>query len=176
MAAFNFNFHCKENDKLKRFFPFGLIFAGVLGVATAAVQAQDITKNHKKSGLREALLRKFLRQNHCPDQAYADVFVAEADAHGIDWRLLPSISVVESGGGRTARGNNLFGWANGETTFNSIGEAIHYVASALSRGKSYRGKDIEGKLAAYNHNPDYKTMVMDLMRQISPTPEVASGD
>jgi hypothetical protein len=162
---------------MNRFFKSGLVFAGVLGVATASVQAdQNITENHKKPGLRAAMLRKFLRQNHCPDQAYAEVFVAEADAHGIDWRLLPSISVVESGGGRTARGNNLFGWANGGRSFTTISEAIHQVASALSRGKSYRGKDVPAKLAAYNHRPDYPARVLDLMRQISPSPEVTAAD
>src|SRR4051794_732043 len=162
---------------MKRFFQSGLIFAGVLGVATVATQADlNLTQSNKKPGLRAVKLRKFLRQNHCPDQAYAEVFVAEADAHGIDWRLLPSISVVESGGGRTARGNNLFGWANGDTSFTTIGDAIHQVASALSRGKSYRGKDVPAKLAAYNHRPDYPAKVLDLMRQISPSPEVTAAD
>jgi hypothetical protein len=50
------------------------------------------------------------------------------------------------------------------------------VASALSRGKSYRGKDVPAKLAAYNHRPDYPAKVLDLMRQISPTPEITAAD
>ncbi len=163
---------------MKRFLPSGMmIFAGVLGIATASGQSdRDVTKNRKKFDLRETILRKFLKDNHCPDQEYTELFVAEADAHGLDWRLLPSLALVESGGGRTARGNNLFGWANGKSTFNTIGEAIHHVAAALSYGKSYIGKDLDGKLAAYNHGTDYGAMVRDIMNQIAPRPRVEAAD
>lgn len=162
---------------MKRFLPSGLIFAGVLGIAAAGTQAdQDVTKNRKKFDLREAILRKFLRDNHCPDQEYTEVFIAEADQHGLDWRLLPSLALVESGGGRTARGNNLFGWANGKRTFTSIGEAIHTVAMSLAHAKAYRGKDLDGKLAAYNQGTDYRAMVRDIMNQIAPLPRIEAAD
>jgi hypothetical protein len=163
---------------MKRFLPSGfIIFAGVLGIAAASLHSdQDVTKNRKKFDLRETILRKFLRDKHCPDQQYTEVFLAEADAHGLDWRLLPSLAMVESGGGRTGRGNNLFGWANGKQTFTSIGEAIHTVASALAHGRSYRGKDVAGKLSAYNQATDYPAMVLDIMRQISPRQQVQAAD
>ncbi|HVV45962.1 MAG TPA: hypothetical protein VHC72_12190 [Bryobacteraceae bacterium] len=163
---------------MKRFLPSGLIvFAGILGIATATVQSdQDVTKNRKKLDLRAGILRKFLRDKHCPDQAFSEMFIAESDAHGLDWRLLPSLAFVESGGGRTAKGNNLFGWANGKRRFNSIGDAIHTVAAALAHGKPYRGKDIGGKLAAYNEGVDYPAMVLAVMRQISPRADVPSAD
>jgi len=163
---------------MKRFLPSGLmIFAGVLGIATASTHTdQDVTKLRKKFDLREALLRKFLKEKQCPAQAYAGVFVAEADAQGLDWRLLPSLAFVESGAGKAAKGNNLFGWANGKMAFDSIGQAIHTVASALAHGKAYRGKDLDAKLATYNHGPDYGAMVMDIMRQISPTATIEAAD
>jgi hypothetical protein len=163
---------------MKRFLPSGMmIFAGVLGIAGATAQAdQDVTKMRRKFDLRESILRRFLKENHYPAEKYAGVFVAEADAHGLDWRLLPSLSIVESGGGKRAAGNNLFGWSNGKVSFDSISEAIHHVAQALSIGKPYRGKDLNGKLLAYNHHPDYKAMVMDLMRQISATPQPDLAD
>lgn len=157
----------------KRYLKSGLViaFAGVLGIAAGSVNpAQDVTKDKRKSDTRSSILRKFLAENHCPDQDYAEMFVAEADTHGLDWRLLPSISVVESGGGRTARNNNLFGWNNGNYGFRSFGEAIHEVAAALSVARPYRGKDLRGKLAAFNHiREDYPTAVLHVMRQISPT-------
>jgi hypothetical protein len=163
---------------MKRFLPSGImIFAGVLGIAAATAQAeQDVTKTSKKFDLRETILRRFLRDHHCPDASYAPVFVKEADTHRLDWRLLPSLSFVESGGGKHARGNNLFGWANGRWTFDSIGEAIHHVAEVLSYGRAYRGKTLEAKLATYNHNIDYKTMVLRVMRQISATPDLEPAD
>jgi hypothetical protein len=163
---------------MKPFLPSGLvIFAGILGIAAAAAQVdQDVTKIRKKFDLRETILRRFLEARHCPAEDYAGVFVTEADAYGLDWRLLPSLSIVESGGGKHARGNNLFGWANGKMNFDSISEAIHHVAAALSLGRAYRGKDLNGKLLTYNHRPDYKAMVMDVMRQISPNPQPETGD
>lgn len=162
---------------MKRFLPSGLIFAGVLGIATAGTQAnQDVTKNRKKFDLREAILRRFLRDKNCPDQEYAGLFITEADTHGLDWRLLPSLALVESGGGKTAKGYNLFGWGNGKFSFESISEAIHTVAVALGHGKAYRGKDLDGKLATYNHGADYGAMVRQIMNQISPRVQVEAAD
>lgn len=162
---------------MKRFLQTSLIFAGVLGIAAAGSQAdQDITKSRKKFDLREAILRKFLRDNHCPDEKYTETFLAEADNHGLDWRLLPSLALIESGGGRTARGNNLFGWGNGKMSFSSIGDAIHTVANALAHGKAYRNKDLDAKLATYNHGIDYRAMVRAIMNQISPQQEVEAAD
>jgi len=162
---------------MKRFLPSGFIIcAGFLGMAAAARNAdEDVTKIRKKFDLREAVLRRFLKSRNCPAESYADVFVREADAHGLDWRLLPSLSIVESGGGKHAMGNNLFGWANGTTKFASISEAIHHVASALSVGRFYKGKSLDGKLATYNHRVDYKAMVTGIMEKISPVvqPEAA---
>ena len=162
---------------MKRFLPQGLmIFAGVLGIAATVHSDQDVTKSRKKFDLREAILRKFLHEKQCPDQEFTEVFLSEADAHGLDWRLLPSLAFVETGGGKTQRGNNLFGWANGQRTFTSIGDAIHTVASALSHAKAYRGKDTGAKLEAYNQGTDYKAMVLDIMRQISPRQQVQPAD
>jgi hypothetical protein len=163
---------------MKRLLPSGImIFASVLGIAAATAQAeQDVTKTSKKFDLRETILRRFLKDHHCPEAPWAPVFVREADTHGLDWRLLPSLSIVESGGGRHFRGNNLFGWANGHWTFDSIGEAIHHVAEVLSHGRAYRGKDLDAKLLTYNHRPDYRQMVLSVMRQISATPELESAD
>ena len=163
---------------MKRILPSGLmIFAGVLGIAAAATSGdQDVTKMRKKFDLREAILRKFFNEKHCPAEPYAGVFVSEADAYDLDWRLLPSLSFVESGGGKHAPGNNLFGWANGKMAFVSIGEAIHQVATTLSLGKAYRGKDLEGKLLTYNPRSDYKAIVTEVMRQISATRVVETGE
>lgn len=162
---------------MKRFLPQGLmIFAGVLGIAATVHSDQDVTKSRKKFDLRESLLRKFLKEKQCPDQEFTEVFIAEADAHGLDWRLLPSLAFVETGGGRAQKGNNLFGWANGKQTFNSIGDAIHTVAMALAHAKASRGKDTGAKLEAYNQGTDYKAMVLDIMRQISPRQQVQPAD
>ena len=159
---------------MKRFLQSGVVIvAGVLGIASATMHAdQDVTKMRKKFDLREAILRRFFRENHCPAENFAGIFVQEADAHGLDWRLLPSLSLVETGGGKHAPGNNLFGWANGKSSFESFGAAIHHVASFLEIGKPYKGKDLDGKLLTYNKRPEYKSLVTGVMRQISPDAQV----
>jgi hypothetical protein len=158
---------------MKRYLQSGVvIFAGVLGIAAGSVNpTHDITKTRRRFDLRSAILRKFLKEHNCPDQEYAEMFIAEADTHGLDWRLLPSISLVESGGGRDAKGNNIFGWSNGKARFRGFGEAIHEVAISLSGARPYAGKDTPGKLAAFNQErTDYSAIVMAIMKQISPRP------
>ena len=44
-------------------------------------------------------------------------FLEAADDYALDWRLLPSLSYVESTGGKAARNNNLFGWNSGRAQF-----------------------------------------------------------
>lgn len=161
---------------MKRFFQSGLVIAaGVLGVAAATAHAnefsknQDVTKDRKKFDLRESILRRFFKDHNCPAEAFAGVFVAEADAHGLDWRLLPSLAFVETGAGKQARHNNLFGWANGKSKFTSISEAIHEVAHVLAEGRSYKNKDLIAKLRAYNRNQGYKEVVTGVMERISPS-------
>jgi len=153
-----------------RILPPGLmIFTGLLGVAATAGSAdQDVTKMRKRFDLRETVLRRFFNRNHCPTVDYSSTFLAESDANGLDWRLLPSISFVESGAGKHAPGNNLFGWNNGLTSFASIAESIHHVAWALSHGVAYRGKTLESKLEIFNPEPVWKSTVLRVMNQISP--------
>src|SRR5260370_42391339 len=81
----------------------------------------DITKCNKNDP-RLTALQRFFRKGDCPAERLSDVFLFEADAHNLDWRLLPSLAVVESGGGKAYRGNNLFGWANGNAFFSTISE------------------------------------------------------
>ncbi|MCU1325690.1 MAG: hypothetical protein JWN34_1060 [Bryobacterales bacterium] len=164
---------------MKRFFQSGLVIAaGVLGVAAATAQSNefeknpDLTKNRKKFDLRETILRKFLKDQRCPAERFAGIFVAEADAHGLDWRLLPSLAFVETGAGKQARGNNLFGWANGKSRFDSISEAIHEVAHVLSEGRYYRDKTLLAKLRVYNRNSGYGALVTGVMERIAPAPLV----
>ncbi len=144
------------------------VMAGVLGVAAATGYAdRDEPKVNRKSDIREAILRRFLREKSSPVEGYAGTFIAEADAHKLDWRLLPSLAFVESGAGKHNRLNNLFGWNNGTSRFQSATEAIHHVAEALAEARPYKGKSIAQKLAAYNSNPGYRRLVTGVMNQIA---------
>ena len=98
-------------------------------------------------------------------------FVAEADEHEIDWRLLAAISVQESTGGKRmpAGTHNAFGWNSGRYKFKSFDEAIAYISDKFENGKYYRGKDTIGILKTYNPpsvNKNYSSQVLGIMIKI----------
>jgi len=145
-----------------------VVLAGVLGGASATAEMdRNAAPIQKKPDFRVAIVRKFFQTKSSPAEAYADTFVIEADNHHLDWRLLPSLAFVESGGGKQSHLNNLFGWDNGDSGFSSAREGIHRVAEALAEARPYKGKSLQGKLFAYNPNPGYHSLVTGVMRQIS---------
>lgn len=117
-------------------------------------------------------LSTFLSRLHCPVSNLAADFVRAADENNLDWRLLPSISVVESGGGKAYRNNNIFGWNNGTQTFATIRAGIREVAFKLGRSPLYRNRDSRAKLKVYNPDESYGGTVLEVMKRISPTGEM----
>jgi len=97
-----------------------------------------------------------------------DVFITAADENALDWRLLPSISIIESGGGKAAVNNNIFGWDGGRIVFKSIPHGIRTVAQVLSKSDLYRHKNTDDILRLYNPYPDYGFRVKAVMRSLGP--------
>ncbi len=143
------------------------VFAGLLAspVATKLEPAAPVAR--KPVDPRIVRLQRFLEERGCPVSKFAADFVEAADRFHLDWRLLPSISYIESGGGREYRGNNIFGWANGERAFPSIRAAIRVVASRLGRSRLYRHKNLDGILRTYNPDEMYGTRVKAVMFRLS---------
>ncbi len=125
---------------------------------------------YKSADVRFQRLKQFFHKSGSPIEHLAGVFIVEADANHLDWRLLPGLSVVESGAGKAYKGNNVFGWNNGDSSFHSIREGIHFVAERLAHGRYYRGKTLAQKLETYNPNDGYRQKVQSVMARISPTP------
>lgn len=105
-----------------------------------------------------------------PGRIYAKDFLDAADRYQLDWTLLPSICIVETGCGKTAARNNMFGWDSGRKRFSSRRRGIYYVAARLARLKRYRSKTTPQKLRAYNPRvrkyPEKVLRVMAELRQI----------
>ena len=155
---------------MKKFFQQGLMMAaGIFAVPATMSMAEQSTssKECRADDPRLESLRQFFRSVHSPLERLASVFISEADEFELDWRLLPGLSFVESSGGKAPRGNNIFGWNNGNSNFRSISEGIHIVASRLANSPMYRGKDLVEKLRTYNRNPKYVASVRTAMKQIS---------
>jgi hypothetical protein len=120
-------------------------------------------------------LQAFFDRLNCPVISLAEDFLAAADRNGLDWRLLPSISVVESGGGKAFRNNNIFGWDSARQAFPSIRQGIHRVAERLANSSLYKDKDLDGILRTYNPREEYPLLVKSVMRSISPERRAAGG-
>lgn len=89
---------------------------------------------------RVIALRQFLIDYNSPMYPYAEVFIKEADRHGLDWRLLVAISGVESAFGNIIpHGSyNAWGWKGDPTRdwsyFSSWSHAIQVITEGLATG------------------------------------------
>src|SRR5262245_53970576 len=86
-----------------------MMVAGVVSLPTPASNIVLVPSEYQVDP-RLGILERFFKQEACPAAQFAEDFLRAADTYQLDWRLLPSISLVESGGGREAKNNNLFGW------------------------------------------------------------------
>jgi hypothetical protein len=153
-----------------------MIFAGMVSLP-AIVTTVDAKLPHMpnipagtfKPDPRLPLLQRFFESADAPARAYSHIFLSEADRNSLDWRLLPSISFVETTGGKAARNNNLFGWDCGRAEFKSMTEGIRKVAHHLGTADRYRDKDLDEMLWAYNPNPEYSRRVKSVMERIAPS-------
>ncbi len=147
------------------------VFAGMVSMP-ANVSKQQMPSTPAPDYRHDARLKnlqKFFRKAGCPAQKYSQEFLEAADAYDLDWRLLPSISFIESTGGKAAKNNNLFGWDSGRAGFASPVAGIHAVGYRLAHSELYRDKDLDGILATYNPDEEYAQRVKFVMRQISPS-------
>jgi hypothetical protein len=155
---------------MRRLLSSGLVmFAGVVSpIAITHHHADTTPPPESRKDHRFEALRKFFQKSDCPAKEYSDVFIEAADNNELDWRLLPSLSFIESGGGKQAPHNNLFGWDSGRAQFDSPSEGIRRVGYRLANSDLYRDKDLDTVLATYNPNAEYAEKVKSVMRQIAP--------
>ena len=157
---------------MKKLWSSGLIMVAGMAAQPASVlpkQAPTTASPNYRRDSRLETLRRFFRKYACPVEMYSHVFLEAADNYALDWRLLPSISYVESTGGKAARNNNFFGWDSGRAHFPSPTAAIRAVAYRLTHSVLYKNKNLDGVLATYNPNAEYGQRVKSIMRQIAPS-------
>lgn len=112
---------------------------------------------------RAEAVESFLESHSCDIGGLSQDFVQAAELNRFDYRLLPVLAVLETGCGRAARNNNLFGWANGRKRFGSFRQGIHFVAQRLRFAPHYSGKSVAEKLKVYNRHAAYRRKVLKLM-------------
>lgn len=88
-------------------------------------------------------IRVVLDRHKSPMADSAEAFVISAERHGIDYRIVASIAMVESGGGKNVPGNgqggssyNAWGWRSGEgyRNFKDWADGIEYISWRLAEG------------------------------------------
>lgn len=93
------------------------------------IPLSELTERKKK--IQE--VEEFYARWNAPMGAHATYIVDVAAEFGIDYRLIPAISIVESSGGRYCfRPYNAFGW--GKMGFASFEDAIYTVSKGLAEG------------------------------------------
>jgi transcriptional regulator with XRE-family HTH domain len=143
-----------------------LLDQAVSAPAQTAVAAQSTVHQDDP---RFHAIRNFFLSRKCPIVTLSAEFLAAADRFNLDWRLLPSIALLESGGGKVAPGGNPLGWGSGKAKFMNAAQAIHHVAERLAMSPIYAGKDLKAKLRIYNPaNREYAARVQEVMEQLGP--------
>ena len=147
----------------------GLLLAGaaLFGLPVYGEPALDQACTNE---VRCNAVRNFFLSHKSPLAAKAPVFVAVAERHGLDWRLLPSLSMLESSGGKAGKRNNVFGWNSCKANFKTVDAGIEFVGSRLGQSKLYAGSTMD-KLRRYNPARHvYPAKVVKFMMQLSGDP------
>jgi hypothetical protein len=163
----------------KRFIVLATVLAAPISVRLEHVA---IAKSFKPADYAPAVqdprtvrLHGFLSRLHCPIKDLAEEFIHAADDNNLDWRLLPSISIIESSGGKAYKNNNIMGWENGDRMFPTVRAGIHHVAFRLGNSFIYRDRSTDEKLHLYNPDEAYPTRVEDVMYKISPVVDLEAA-
>lgn len=149
--------------------------AGAAGLALSATSTADVSALRSRPvssfvsrpDARIARLEKFFETYHCPAPHHTSEYLRAADEYGLDYRLLPAISIRETLCGVTARQeNNRWGYHPGRQSFPSIKLGIDFLAHRLTQHKLYKGKSLQEKLFTFNPRTAYPKEVERIMRQI----------
>jgi hypothetical protein len=141
--------------------------------------AEDVKLAEEILRAKAEAIDSYFKSKNMPLAGYGKKMVLEAEKNGLDWRLLPAISVRESTGGRhkcKKASFSSFGWGSCKINFDSHDEEIEVVAKNLGGNnpkteRHYEGKTIKGILQAYNPPaivPKYADQVMKIMGDIGP--------
>ena len=137
-----------------------LVFAGIVSIGATDEVAAALPDP------RILKVDAFFDSYGCPAPNYAAEYVRAADLYHVDYRLLPTISLLESTCGSYQRHNNHWGWNSTKTGFPSVVHGIDFITQQLAEGDAYKNRDLDGKLFAYNPRPAYVRVTRRLMQKI----------
>jgi hypothetical protein len=119
---------------------------------------------------RVARLEAFFDAYTCPAPRHTADYLRVADSYGLDYRILPALSVRETTCGQYQQMNNRWGWDSARSGFRSIPAGMEYVARQLAQAPQFKGKTLEQKLWTYNPVAKYPGEIKKLMLRIEEKP------
>jgi hypothetical protein len=157
-------------------------FNQVLGLTT---EDKD-TKIEEERALKAAKIDTYFESKGLPLAGHGMGMVLAAEKYGLDWRIIPSIAMKETTGGKfacpvTAKRTgdirytyNVFGWGSCGIKFESYEAGFDTIAKNLTGNnpatqKHYAGKDTVSILESYNPRhvvSDYPEQIMAIMEKI----------
>jgi hypothetical protein len=147
---------------------------GSTNVSVASASLKNTQSDQDLTDIRVTVLRNYLESKNSPLSGYASDFIKSADENGLDWRLVPSITGVESSFGKRMPYNsyNAYGWANGNYYFNSWEESIDHVNKTLKTKYVDRGRVSVHQIGRVYAppSPTWPNKVLFFMNQIDPVP------
>lgn len=117
---------------------------GILGACLLLLQLQhEKTMDQITDEVREVAVAQYFARHNAPLESGAQRLISAAKENGLDWRLLPAIATIESGGGRhiPEASYNPYGWgcstADACHHFSSWDRATEEVAAGLGYARHY---------------------------------------
>jgi hypothetical protein len=158
----------RSRRQWQRVFLVRALGGSVAGLALCAATTADIPpESVPRTDHRLARLERFFRTYHCPTPYHTSDYLRAADGYGLDYRLLPALSIRETLCGKAeAQQHNAWGYHPGHQSFPSTEIGIDFVAQRLAQHRFYKGKTLHDKLFTYNPRPAYPDEVKRIMGQI----------
>jgi hypothetical protein len=144
-----------------------VLFGGKVEASSPKPTPTVITMHN--TDLRVKALERLFEKHNSPLAPYAKVYVETADKYGVDWRLLPAISGLESSFGvhQLSGSHNSYGWGGGRIYFDSYEDGIETIISSLKKRYYDRGADTVYKIAPiYAESKTWAPRVTSFMNQI----------
>jgi hypothetical protein len=144
-----------------------LVLSAAATTGVSDTHVNQVVSLDTKMDPRLLRLERFFKYYRCVVPYHASEYLRAADTYGLDYRVLPAVSIRETGCGKgDKQENNLWGFHPGHQSFSSIEAGIDFLACRLTQHPAYKGKKLRDKLFTYNPLPAYPGEIERIMRQI----------
>ena len=136
---------------------------------TSSAKLSLNVENLSSTDIRVKALKNVFEKYNSPLVDEASSYVALADKNGVDWKLLPAISGLESSFGKRLMPNsyNAYGWGGGHIYFDSWEQGIDTITKALSQKYYARGADTVWSIGPiYAESPTWAVRVNSFIQKI----------